>query len=166
MVTDVSGAGVVPDCYVETGEQLYDVLRTQVDVVLPEGTAVLNAEDERVVRMASLCDGDVLFYGREAAHPVIESHVAAGGRAVYVRGPRVVLARGREETPLIELRCLPQALAVPGPEMLSAVLAAVGAAWALGLAPDLIRAGIKTFQPEVPRCPEPAAAPAPLALAA
>ncbi len=166
VVTDVSGAGVVPDCYVETGEQLYDVLRTQVDVVLPEGTAVLNAEDERVVRMASLCDGDVLFYGREAAHPVIESHVAAGGRAVYVRGPRVVLARGREETPLIELRCLPQALAVPGPEMLAAVLAAVGAAWALGLAPDLIRAGIKTFQPEVPRCPEPAAAPAPLALAA
>ncbi|HWP21021.1 MAG TPA: cyanophycin synthetase [Burkholderiaceae bacterium] len=166
VVTDLGSAGLVPECYVETLDKLYDVLRTQVDVVLPEGTAVLNAEDENVARMAQLCDGDVLFYGRDPAHPVIETHLAEGGRAVFVRGARLMLARGREETPLIELRCMPQSRDVPAPDMLMAVLAAAGAAWALGLAPDLIRAGIKTFQPDVPRESTPAAAPAPLAMAA
>ena len=31
-----------------------------------------------------------------------------------------------------------------------ALLAAIGAAWALDIAPDLIGAGIKTFEPELP----------------
>ena len=30
------------------------------------------------------------------------------------------------------------------------LLAAMGAAWALDIAPDLIAAGIKTFEPELP----------------
>lgn len=164
LVTDLDPAGVVPDCHVETVDKLYDVLRTQVDVVLPDGVAVLNAEDEQVARMAPLCDGEVMFYGRDAAHPALAAHLAQGGRAVYVRGLQIVLAKGSDATPLIELRCLPQSPELPAPDMLMAVLAASGVAWALGLAPDLIRAGIKTFQAELPRAAK-ASAPAPAAAA-
>jgi cyanophycin synthetase len=39
-------------------DKLYNVLRTQVDVVLPSGAAVLNAADPQVVEMADLCDGE------------------------------------------------------------------------------------------------------------
>ena len=49
--------------------QLYRVLRTQVDVVLPEGTAVLNADNERLVEMASLCDGQVIFFAVDGQNP-------------------------------------------------------------------------------------------------
>ena len=37
------------------------------------------------------------------------------------------------------------------PARAEAVMAAVAAAWALGIAPALIRAGIETFQPELAR---------------
>ena len=43
-----------------------------------------------------------------------------------------------------------QAAVVPDTE---ALLAAVGAAWALDIAPDLIGAGIKTFEPDLPPPP-------------
>ena len=41
----------------------------QVDVVLPEGTAVLNADNERLVEMASLCDGQVIFFAVDGQNP-------------------------------------------------------------------------------------------------
>ncbi len=80
-------------------DQLYKVLRTQVDVILPEGTAVLNADDARVLEMAELCDGAVVLYSLRADHPAVAAHRAAGGRAVLVREGRVLLAHGSTETP-------------------------------------------------------------------
>ena len=53
-----------PNFTLSEPEQMFKVLRTQVDVVLPEGAAVLNARDPRVVEMAPLCDGEVIFFGR------------------------------------------------------------------------------------------------------
>ncbi|MCM8577931.1 cyanophycin synthetase, partial [Accumulibacter sp.] len=47
---------------IETPEQVFTVLRTQVDLVLPAGAAVLNARQPMLVDMAPLCDGDVIFF--------------------------------------------------------------------------------------------------------
>ncbi len=145
IVTNIDPASLLPEFYVNDPEQLYSVVRTQVDVVLRDGAAVLNAEDGTVARMADLCDGDVVFFGRDGNHPVIAAHSAQGKRAVFVRDGRVVLAGGGEETPLAMLETIP--LTAPGqPDgQVESVLAATGAAWALGLSPDLIRAGLESF---------------------
>ncbi len=45
---------------------MFKVLRTQIDVVLPDGLAVLNGADPAVVELAELCDGKVIFYGASA----------------------------------------------------------------------------------------------------
>ncbi|NBS77351.1 MAG: cyanophycin synthetase, partial [Betaproteobacteria bacterium] len=47
---------------IRTPEQMRNVMRNQVDVVLPEGVAVLNACDEVAVSFEELSDGDVFFY--------------------------------------------------------------------------------------------------------
>lgn len=146
IVTDVRPSDQLAGYYVHDAEQLYNVLRTQVDVVLPGGTAVLNADDLLAAQMAPLCDGDVIFYGQDPQRDVIETHLAAGKRAVFMRGQRVLLAEGGKETLLIEMRCLPQVAGHPPEAVLPAVMAAAAAAWALGMAADLIRAGIKTFE--------------------
>jgi cyanophycin synthetase len=73
------------------------VLRTQVDIVLPEGAAVLNAADPHVVRMAELCDGEVIFYGLGPELPAIAAHRARGGRAGYLRDNRIMLASGESK---------------------------------------------------------------------
>ena len=71
------------------------------------------------------------------------------GRAVVVRNNRVVLATGSAEHVLGTLSELTFGRNAIVPDT-DALLAAVGAAWALDIAPDLIGAGIKTFEPELP----------------
>ncbi|MFN3416979.1 MAG: cyanophycin synthetase [Caldimonas sp.] len=156
IVTGVAGAASLAHYHIHDDEQLYTVLRTQVDVVLPEGVAVLNADDLLAAQMAPLCDGDVIFYARDGQREVIETHLAAGRRAVFLRGQRVLMVQGAKETPLIEWRCLPVIDGHEPEAVLGAVMAASAAAWGLGMEIDLIRAGIKTFATQsAPPAPAP-----------
>ena len=132
-------------CYIETPEQVYNVLRTQVDVVLSTGTAVLNAVDPIVALMADLCDGNVIFFSRDAALPVIDTHIKQNGQAVLLVDDRIVLATGNTKIALTKLMSIPLLGADCHGEKLDYVLAAIAAAWALGMSPALIRAGIETF---------------------
>jgi cyanophycin synthetase len=144
VVTNIDPAEQVADYYIETPEHLVNVLRTLVDVVLPEGVAVLNADDPLVVPLAPLCDGDVIFFGRDAGTTAIAGHVAAGRRAVFIRDDAIILALGGQEIPIPKSSAVQAALAAPRGWLTSNLLAAVAAAWGLGIAPDLIRAGIET----------------------
>ncbi|MDD5330102.1 MAG: cyanophycin synthetase [Sulfuricella sp.] len=143
VVTDLDPAAALPEYYVETPEQIYGVLRTLVDIVLPNGVAVLNADDPQVAQMAALCDGDVIFFGRNPAAAAIAEHLRRGKRAVFARDGWLVQAVGTNETRLTKMA----AAAGAGRDAVQVenVLAAVGAAWALGVSPDLIRAGIDAF---------------------
>ncbi|ANN77077.1 cyanophycin synthetase [Bordetella flabilis] len=127
---------------------MYNVLRTQVDVVLPTGAAVLNARDQRLVEMAGLCDGDVVFFGLDPHLSAIASHVALGKRAVYIQDGHVVLAHGSRQERLSEVAAIPLTLQGRVDFQIENVLAAVGAAWALGVPADIIRVGIETFDVE------------------
>ena len=148
IVTDLGGASELAAFDIQESDQLTRVLRTQVDVVLPEGVAVLNAADPRVAALASLCDGQVILYGKEAALPAIESHRAAGGRAVLLQQGQLVLAHGSTVTPVAGLSYLSarRGKTMRDDKLVCSVLAAVAAAWALQISPDLIAAGLKTFE--------------------
>jgi cyanophycin synthetase len=145
VVTNLDPAVQLREFYIETPEQMFNVLRTLVDVVLPEGAAVLNADDPLVVQMAPLCDGDVIFFGSGPQAPAIAEHRAQGKRAVFVRAGSMVLATGQDEIVLAEMAAIPLACAGQDASLVENLLAAVGAAWALGISHDLIRAGIQTF---------------------
>ncbi|PWB57014.1 MAG: cyanophycin synthetase, partial [Nitrosomonadales bacterium] len=146
VVTDIDPARHFGKFYIETPEHVFNVLRTQVDVVLPDGVAVLNGNDPLVVDMARLCDGEVMFFGSEPEAPVIIEHLAQGKRAVVVRNGFLVLATGNQEVQLFELAGNALTGAGTGSAQIGSVLAAAGAAWALGITPDLIRAGIESFE--------------------
>jgi cyanophycin synthetase len=144
VVTDSEGAEALGDFDIHNVDQLYHVLRTQVDVVLPEGSAVLNAADPHVVRMAELCDGDVIFYGLAPELPAIVEHRARGGRALFLRDNRIMLASGAIEGPFLELPVCGETDA----DSAACLLAAVGAAVALDIPVETIRVGIETFEQE------------------
>lgn len=150
VVTDMDGAETLAEFDIQNREQMTKVLRTQVDVVLEGGAAVLNAADPQVAGLAPLCDGDVVLYAQDPSLPAIVEHRARDqGRAVLVRNSRVVLATGNAEHLLGTLSELTFGRNAVVPDT-DALLAAIGAAWALDIAPDLIGAGIKTFEPELP----------------
>ncbi len=152
VVTDLGGAEKLARHDVQSSDQLVKVLRTQIDVVLASGVGVLNAEDTRLAELAPLCDGDVILYGADPKLPAIVQHRAKGargGRAVFVRDGRVMLATGSSESRLAELQRLCRRWA--GAMDTTALLPAIAAAWAMDIAPDLIVAGIETFDAEQPQ---------------
>lgn len=164
VVTDMDGFETLAEFDIQEQAQMTKVLRTQVDVVLEQGAAVLNAAIPQVADLAPLCDGDVILYSVDAHLPAIVAHRAQNdnqGRAVLVRDGKVVLATGSTEKSIGTLERL-----TAGRELLAqdvpTLLAAVGAAWALDIAPDLIAAGIKTFEPTLPSASTPRAPVLPL----
>jgi hypothetical protein len=87
VVTDLEGAEALADYDVTDSDQMVKVLRTQVDVVLPDGVAVLNADDARVAALASLCDGAGILYAADAqARRAGPPSAGAQGRA-QCQGP-------------------------------------------------------------------------------
>ncbi|MBU6224352.1 MAG: cyanophycin synthetase [Burkholderiales bacterium] len=130
---------------IQSPDQMRTVIRTQVDLVLPEGATVLNAQDDAVVSLADLSDGEVLFYAQDPSNTHLTAHRQQGGRVVFCQEGFVTLARGDQETPLFHLdmdliaRLLQQGLKI------NTLLAAVASGWSLNITPLLIRAGVKNF---------------------
>ncbi len=149
VVTDLDGWEALGHFDVLEAADMPKVMRTQVDVVLPGGVAVLNATDERVAAMASLCDGSVILYALDGQLATVREHCAAGGRAVYLRDEHVVLATGPAESRLASLRRRRGRDDPPSGARTLVQLAAIGSAWALGISHDLIGAGIETFDWEL-----------------
>ena len=149
IVTDLDGAEDLAEFDITESDQMVRVLRTQVDVVLPEGTAVLNAADMRVAGLAPLCDGDVILYSVDPQAEALAKHQSAGGEAVLVRQDRVVLANGSSESFLPGLGRLTIWRATHAGVGLESLLAAVAAAWALGIPLSLIGAGVEAFEADL-----------------
>ena len=141
VVTDMDGHAELADFYIADEDGMANVVRTQVDVILPDGVAVLNAANAMVAELAELCEDEVIYYAADAALPVIAAHLADGKRAVILKDGKVVLAHDGGETALLSLASLKTGVADDS----ASLLAAVAAAWALGLPADLIAAGLRTF---------------------
>ncbi len=142
IVTDVRGHEALSEFHITAADQMFRIVRTQVDVILPQGFAVLNADDPEVVEMADLCDGKVIFYGLDQSLPAIVQHRQDGQRTVFLRDARIVMSEGTHEIAVLPLSSLKPAKAAQPAE----VMAAVAAGWALNLAPELIAAGLRTFE--------------------
>jgi cyanophycin synthetase len=143
VVTNLDPTDTVPECAINDGEDIYRVMRSQIDVVLPSGVGVLNADDTEVADMARLCDGEVIFFSRFGTAECLKDHLAKGGRAVFTRDNQIVLARGDDERPLMGVDSIP--LLQLRNDALESVLAAVAVGVGMNLSRDIMSTGIQTF---------------------
>jgi cyanophycin synthetase len=130
--------------YIHTVDDLAVVKRVVVQNVAPTGTAVLNAADPIVVKMAGVCPGSVTFFARDCHHPVMATHRAKGQRVVYLDGSEIAASEGVIEQ-RIALKDIPLTRNGTIEFQVENAMAAIGAAWALGINWDVIRAGVATF---------------------
>ncbi|MFO0929340.1 MAG: Mur ligase family protein [Gemmataceae bacterium] len=138
---------------IHTPEQVAKVKRTIVDVVLPEGAAVLNAADALVADMAQHSRGGVIFFARDAKNPVIVKHRGEGKRAVFDRDGWIILAEGEWESPLVALTQVPLTHGGKVGFNVENALAAAAAAWAVGIPFEEIRGGLETFGSSIDQVP-------------
>jgi cyanophycin synthetase len=130
--------------FITTVEDLAVLKRVIVQNVAPGGHAVLNAADPIVAAMAATCPGQVCFFAADRQHPVMATHRAQGRRVVYVEGDAIVAAQGswRERLPLAEIP-LTRGGAIAF--QMDNAMAAIGAAWGVGLDWDAVRRGLASF---------------------
>lgn len=139
VVTDVTHSTSLNEYYIFDEEQAYSVNRTQVDVVLGDGCAVLNADDDLALEMAGLCDGDIVLYTERSDAVRLFDTVAAEPKAVVFLKDNSIMIQ----------ECANRSTAVavtPGyaschqlGELSSTLLPAVAAAWAWGASIEVIR---------------------------
>lgn len=145
IVTSLDPNDTVPECAIVEPEHIYNVMRTQVDLVLPSGAAILNADDEAVARMAELSDGEVIFISKYGQNETTQKHLQQGGKAIFTENEKIVLAQGSDKTVLTSISSIPVLQSSSKAHALENVLAAVGAAWALNIPKDIIVAGLQTY---------------------
>ncbi len=138
---------------IDTLDDLARVERTLVESVAPDGVAVLNAADPLVAAMADHCPGRVIFFARDAAHPVLTAHRARGERAVFVRAGQIVFAEGEREELLIALERVPMTHGGHVGFQVENALAACAAVWSLGLPLDTLRERLASFSGDAQQVP-------------
>ncbi len=143
VVTNLDPTDTVPECAINDAEDIYRVMRTQIDVVLPSGAGILNADDAEVADMARLCDGEVIFFSRFGDAPCLAEHLANNGRAIFSRDGQIVLARGNDVQPLMAINSIP--LLQLRNDAIESILAAVAVGVAMNLSREIMSTGIQTF---------------------
>ncbi|MCX9155204.1 cyanophycin synthetase [Niveibacterium sp. 24ML] len=138
--------------YITTVDELAVLKRVIVQNVAPDGTAVLNAADPIVARMADNCTGKITFFAADRHLPVMATHRAQGNRVVYVDGDAIVAAEGmvKHRVPLANIPITRNGTIGFQVEN---VMAAVAAAWSAGLEWDVICKGLATFRTDSDNAP-------------
>ena len=144
VVTNIGAGDHLGLNYITTVEDLAVLKRVIVQNVAATGYAVLNATDPIVAAMASSCPGKIIFFASDRHHPVMATHRAQGHRTVYVDGDSIVASEGSwRET--IHLRDVPITRNGKIGFQVENVMAAVAAAWGVGMPWQTIRRGLSGF---------------------
>jgi cyanophycin synthetase len=139
---------------IDTLRQLSDVKGVLVEAVPRSGTAVLNADDPYVARMAAECRGAIVYFSMEtekggAGFDRVDGHAGRGGAAFVLKktpeGDQIVLRHGPRVMPLLYTHLIPATFGGRARMNVANALAAAAAAWAAGAHIHDIRQGLRTF---------------------
>ena len=144
VVTNLGGGDHLGLNYITTLEDLSVLKRVIVLNVQPDGMAVLNAADPAVAAMAPHCPGDVTFFAQDPAQPVLAAHRAQGRRVLYVESGHLIAQKGKQVF-RIPLAQVPITRGGQIGFQVENVMAAVGAAWAVGVDWEHIAEAVSSF---------------------
>lgn len=134
VVTDLGGWEGLAHHDISDASGMPRVLRTQIDVVLAQGACVLNLDEPGVAELAEHCDGSSLGYG---AGPVPDG--VDMPRTVRWQGDAVCLIDNGEVIARAPLTGMADGATA------HILCGAAAAAWAAGLSPVLVAAGLQRF---------------------
>lgn len=132
---------------IETLEDLRKLKRLIPEVVLPEGTCILNADDEGCVAMADYTDGRVVFFSLSANNPLIIEAINNQREAWFLDGEWLMVSLKGTVTPFLRAGDIPVTIGGLARHNIANCLAALAAGYAQGLSLAELRSGILTFLP-------------------
>ena len=144
VVTNIGSGDHLGLNYITTVEDLSVLKRVIVQNVAAGGTAVLNAADPHCAAMADFCPGQIAYFGPSPHHPVVATHRALGKRVVFVEDGHIVAAEGgwQVRLPLAQIPLTGGGILA---FQVDNAMAAIAAAWAVGVPWDAIARGLENF---------------------
>jgi cyanophycin synthetase len=138
---------------INTIEQLAKVKAVVPETVLPDGYAILNADDDLVYDMRRNVDCNVALFSMDENNPRVKALQRLHGiTAVYENG-WVTICRGEWKMRLMKAENIPLTYGGKAKFMIQNVLAAVLAAHVQGISIEDIKAGLETFIPSASQTP-------------
>jgi len=134
---------------IDTLDQLAEVKGVVPRITKPDGWAVLNADDPRVLAMRPTLRARPWAFSRDPDSPALREVLSDGGRATTVMdGWVTVLLPDADPDPLVEVVDVPMTLAGLSRFNVENVLAAASAALAVGLPRSAVIEGLTSFRPD------------------
>ena len=131
---------------IRTLDQLAEVKSTILRITRPDGWAVLNADDPRVLDMRRVATGRPWLFSLDPDHPGLRSALEQGGRATTVIDGRITnLARGHDPHGLVALEDVPVTIAGVSKNNVQNALGAAAAALGAGIPEPAVVKGLQTF---------------------
>ena len=138
---------------IHTIEQLAKVKGVLPETVLPDGYAILNADDDLVYEMRRDLTCNLALFSMDEENPRIKALQRKGGiTAVYENG-YVTLCRGAWKMRIMRAEEIPLTYGGKADFMIQNVLAAVIAANVRGISIEDMKAGLETFIPSPSQTP-------------
>tara|TARA_R110001592_G_scaffold309722_1_gene584089 strand:+ start:10483 stop:13125 length:2643 start_codon:yes stop_codon:yes gene_type:complete len=138
---------------IQTIEQLAKVKAVVPETVLPDGYAILNADDDLVYEMRRNVECNVALFSMDENNPRIKALQRLNGiTAVYENG-YVTICRGEWKMRLMKAENIPLTYGGKAKFMIQNVLAAVLAAHVQGISIEDMKAALETFIPSASQTP-------------
>ena len=130
---------------IDTVEDLARLKSVVVKTVLPNGYAVLNADDPLVVAMAADLEAKIAYFSMNPDNPLIHSHIEQGGLAAVYEGGYLTVLKGDWKLRIEEAVNVPLTLGGRAAFMIQNSLAASLAAFAQDVPIEQIRQALASF---------------------
>lgn len=138
---------------IHTVEQLAKVKGVVPETVLPDGYAILNADDDLVYDMRRSLNCNVALFSMDENNPRVKALQRLHGiTAVYENG-YVTICRGEWKMRIMHAEDIPLTYGGKAKFMIQNVLAAVLAAHVQGISIEDMKAGLETFIPSASQTP-------------
>ena len=133
---------------VNTLDELAEVKRIIAEVA--RDTAVLNADDPRVLRMAAYSDAkNVCYVTLNPEHQLVREHIRAGGRAIAleggINGQMITIYDKGAHIPLLWTHLVPSTMEGKATFNVQNAMFAAAMAYSMGVKLEDIRNGLRTF---------------------
>ncbi|MEO6798072.1 MAG: Mur ligase family protein, partial [Candidatus Dormibacter sp.] len=139
---------------IRTLDQLAEVKASITRITKPDGWAVLNADDPRVLAMRRQATGRSWIFSLDVDNPAIRATLADRGHVTTVLdGALVVMSSRRDVRALVSVEDIPVTLAGISSHNLRNAMAATSAALAVGVPEDAVVRGLRSFILEPERNP-------------
>ena len=131
---------------IDTLEELANVKSLVIEVVRRDGYSILNAEDPHLVPLAKNAGGTLCWFSLDPDNEVFRQHIGDGGTGATLRNNSIVIKRGVQDLPAINLNSIPATFNGRAMFNVANAMVAALAAHLSNVSIDDIRTGLKTFE--------------------